>query len=255
VTISGTNVTTTTQTTGTDGACSFQMTESTRYAVNTMYGSINQTDYITPTENSYYIILDATGTSLLPTSQFYEVCNITITKNEVNSSHATITATYNDTGTGTNSVYFVLGQTHENNNTLNVMETSSVGAGNMTYVFTVQDYVGEDYIVKAIIDHDRFGDVEKYYGINFPGSALPFTGNMMVALVVLIFFVVAMQWGKADAHTGAVLICGLGWWFYYLDIFDSLGTATNAVIGVGLGLATVYAVLSMINKKRDEGGI
>jgi hypothetical protein len=255
VTISGTNVTTTMQTTGTDGACGFQMMENIRYAINTVYGSINQTDYIFPTENSYFIVLDATGTSLLPDSQFYEICNITIVKSEVNSSHATITATYNDTGTGTNSVYFELGQTYSNNNTLNVMETSSVGAGNMTYVFTVQDYVGEDYIIKAVIDHDSFGDVEKHYGINFPGSALPFTGNMMVALVVLIFFVVAMQWGKADAHMGAVLICGLGWWFYYLDIFESMGDATNVVIGVGLGLATVYAVLSMINKKRDEGGI
>lgn len=255
VTISGVNVTTTTQRTGSDGACGFQMTENIRYAVNTVYGSINQTDYIFPTENSYYIVLDATGTSLLPASQFYEVCNVTIVKNEVNSSHATITATYNDTGTGTNSVYFVLGQTYENNNTLNVMETSSVGAGNMTYVFTVRDYVGEDYVIKAVIDHDSFGAIEKYYGINFPGSTLPFAGNMMVALVVLVFFVVAMQWGKADAHTGAVLICGLGWWFYYLDIFERLGSATNTMIGVGLGLATVYAILGMINKKRDEGGI
>jgi len=255
VTISGTNATTTTQMTGTDGACGFEMTTSTRYAVNTVYGGVNQTDYITPTENSYYIILDATGTSLLPTSQFYETCNITITKNEVNSSHATITTMYSDTGTGTNSVYFVLGQTYENNNTLNVMETSNVGTGNMTYTFTVQDYVGEDYVIKVVVDHDSFGDVEKYYGINFPGSALPFKGNMIIALVVLVFFVVAMQWGKADAHMGAVLICGLGWWFYYLDIFEKLGSATNTVIGVGLGLATVYAVLSMINKKRDEGGI
>lgn len=255
VTISGTNATTTTQMTGADGVCGFLMTESTRYAINTVYGSINQTDYITPTENSYFIILDAVGASLLPTSQFYETCNITITKNEVNSSHATITATYSDTGTGTNSVYFVLGQTYSNNNTLNVMETSNVGTGNMTYTFTVQDYVGEDYVIKAVVNHDSFGYVEKYYGINFPGSALPFKGNMIIALVVLVFFVVAMQWGKADAHMGAVLICGLGWWFYYLDIFEKLGSATNTVIGVGLGLATVYAVLSMINKKRDEGGI
>jgi hypothetical protein len=255
VTISGTDVATETQQTGSDGACGFEMTENIRYAVNTVYGSINQTDYIFPTESSYYIVLDVAGTSLLPASQFYEVCNITIAKNEVNSSHATITATYTDTGSGTNSVYFVLGQTYENNNTLNEMETSSVGAGNMTYVFTVRDYVGEDYVIKAVIDHDSFGAIEKYYGINFPGSALPFTGNMMVVLVVVVFFVVAMQWGKADAHTGAVLICGLGWWFYYLDIFERLGSATNTMIGVGLGLATVYAILGMINKKRDEGGI
>lgn len=255
VTISGENVTTETQRTGTDGVCVFKMTENTRYEIVTEYNGMKQTDYISPIEYSYYIILDATGTSLLPTSQFYETCSITITKNEVNSSHATITTTYSDTGTGTNSVYFVLGQTYENNNTLNVMETSNVGTGNMTYTFTVQDYVGEDYVIKVVVNHDSFGDVEKYYGINFPGSALPFKGNMIIALVVLVFFVVAMQWGKADAHMGAVLICGLGWWFYYLDIFEKLGSATNTVIGVGLGLATVYAVLSMINKKRDEGGI
>lgn len=254
VTISGENVTTETQRTGTDGVCVFKMTENTRYEIVTEYNGMKQTDYISPIEYSYYIILDATKTSLLPTSQFYEMCNITITKNELNSSHAEITASYSDTGSDTQSVYFTLGKT-DGNNTMNALETSPTGNGNMTYTFVVQDYIGEDYVVKVNVDHNKFGNVEKQYGVNFPGSKLPFTGNAIIALCVLIFFVVAMQWGKADAHMGAVLICGLGWWFYYLDIFRKLGDGTNAVIGTGLGLATVYAILSMINRKRDEGGI
>lgn len=254
VTISGENVTTETQRTGTDGVCVFKMTENTRYEIVTEYNGMKQTDYISPIEYSYYIILDATKTSLLPTSQFYEMCNITITKNELNSSHAEIAASYSDTGSDTQSVYFTLGKT-DGNNTMNALETSPTGNGNMTYTFVVQDYIGEDYVVKVNVDHNKFGNVEKQYGVNFPGSKLPFTGNAIIALCVLIFFVVAMQWGKADAHMGAVLICGLGWWFYYLDIFRKLGDGTNAVIGTGLGLATVYAILSMINRKRDEGGI
>lgn len=254
VTISGENTTTETQRTGTDGVCVFKMTENTRYEIVTEYNGMKQTDYISPIEYSYYIILDATKTSLLPTSQFYEMCNITITKNELNSSHAEIAASYSDTGSDTQSVYFTLGKT-DGNNTMNALETSPTGNGNMTYTFVVQDYIGEDYVVKVNVDHNKFGNVEKQYGVNFPGSKLPFTGNAIIALCVLIFFVVAMQWGKADAHMGAVLICGLGWWFYYLDIFRKLGDGTNAVIGTGLGLATVYAILSMINRKRDEGGI
>lgn len=254
VTISGENTTTETQRTGTDGVCVFKMTENTRYEIVTEYNGMKQTDYISPIEYSYYIILDATKTSLLPTSQFYEMCNITITKNELNSSHAEIAASYSDTGSDTRSVYFTLGKT-DGNNTMNALETSPTGNGNMTYTFVVQDYIGEDYVVKVNVDHNKFGNVEKQYGVNFPGSKLPFTGNAIIALCVLIFFVVAMQWGKADAHMGAVLICGLGWWFYYLDIFRKLGDGTNAVIGTGLGLATVYAILSMINRKRDEGGI
>jgi len=254
VTISGENVTTETQRTGTDGVCVFKMTENTRYEIVTEYNGMKQTDYISPIEYSYYIILDATKTSLLPTSQFYEMCNITITKNELNSSHAEIAVSYSDTGSDTQSVYFTLGKT-DGNNTMNALETSPTGNGNMTYTFVVQDYIGEDYVVKVNVDHNKFGNVEKQYGVNFPGSKLPFTGNAIIALCVLIFFVVAMQWGKADAHMGAVLICGLGWWFYYLDIFRKLGDGTNAVIGTGLGLATVYAILSMINRKRDEGGI
>lgn len=254
VTISGENVTTETQRTGTDGVCVFKMSENTRYEIVTEYNGMKQTDYISPIEYSYYIILDATKTSLLPTSQFYEMCNITITKNELNSSHAEIAVSYSDNGSDTNSVYFTLGKT-DGNNTMSAIETSPTGNGNMTYTFVVHDYTGEDYVVKVNVDHNKFGNVEKQYGVNFPGSKLPFTGNAIIALCVLIFFVVAMQWGKADAHMGAVLICGLGWWFYYLDIFRKLGDGTNAVIGTGLGLATVYAILSMINRKRDEGGI
>jgi len=254
VTISGTNVTTTTQTTGTDGACGFQMTESTRYAVNTMYGSINQTDYIFPTENTYYIILDVDETSLLPDSQFYEVCNITIDKTQINSTSATIDIVYTDSLNETNSVYFVVGQMLDNG-TFNILDTSSTYTVNCSLSLSVDNYKGQSYTVVAYVDHDDFGAIIKYFNVTFSGSNLPFTGKAMAYLCIIVMFVTAAMWGKADASAGSVLLCGLGWFFWYLDIFECFGSAANATIGGGLTLATLFAVITLFNRKRDEGGI
>lgn len=243
-----------TETTGTDGAVGFELSENIEYRIVTTYGDITQTDYISPTENTYYIVLEDIETSLLPDNQFYDIISINITKTEINSTNARINIVYNDSAFSTNSVYFVLGQSYENG-TLNILDTSSTYTEDCNVTFYITGYLGQSYIIKAVVDHNDFGAVTKYFSVDFPSNNLPFTGKGVVYLCIIVLFVVAAQFGKADSTQGAILLCGLTWFMWGMDIFVTFGEGINSLIGVGLGISTAYAVLAYINKKRTEEGI
>lgn len=244
-----------TQLTGSDGACGFSMSENVRYRIVVTYGAITQTEYVSPVENEYLIHIESgDGNGLLPESQFYEVCNITIDKTQLNSSVAKIDITYTDNENVTDSVYFEIGQ-ELNNGTFVAVDTSAVFTGNATCSLYVDNYRGESYTVIAHVVHDSFGTITKYFTVAFSGSNLPFTGKAMGYLGVVILFVVFAMWGKYDVAQGSILSVGLGWFLWYLDIFACFGTATNALMGAGLLLGTLLAVMHNVNKKRDEGGI
>jgi hypothetical protein len=241
-----------TQLTGSDGACGFEMSEKTRYRIVVVYEDMTQTEYLTPVDWSYNIYLDGAG--LLPESQFYEVVNISIEKTQMNSTVAKIDITYTDSENSTSSVYFEVGQ-KLNNGTFVVYDTSTMYAGNATCSLFVDNYKGESYSVIAHVVHDSFGTITKYFTVTFSGSNLPFTGKAMGYLGVIILFVIAAMWGKYDVAHGGILTVGMGWFMWYLDIFECFGTATNTLMGAGLLLATLLAIMYIINKKRDEGGI
>ena len=243
-----------TETTGSDGAVGFELSENVEYRIVTTYGDITQTDYISPTESTYYIVLEDIETTLLPDNQFYDIVSINITKTEINSTNAQINIVYNDSAENTNSIYFELGQSYDNG-TLNILDTSAVYSEDCNIAFNVTGYLGQSYIIRAVIDHGDFGEIVKYYSVDFPSNALPFTGKGIVYLCIIILFVVAAQFGKADSTQGAILLCGLTWFFWGMDIFVTFGETINSLIGVGLGIATTYALLAYINKKRTEEGI
>ena len=244
-----------TQLTGSDGVCGFSLSEHVRYRIVVAYGAITQTEYITPIEGSYVIEIEGEdGAGLLPESQFYEVCNITIEKTQMNSSVAKIDIVYTDNEDSTDSVYFEIGQTL-NNGTFVATDTSAVYTGNTTCSLYVDNYKGQSYTVIAHVVHDSFGTITKYFTVTFSGSNLPFTGKAMGYLGVVLLFVVFAMWGKQDVAQGAILSVGLGWFLWYLDIFECFGTALNTLMGAGLLLGTLLAIMNLINKKRDEGGI
>ncbi len=244
-----------TQTTGSDGACGFSLSENIRYRIVVTYGTITQTEYITPVESSYEINIEGDpGTGLLPESQFYDVCNITIDKTQMNSSVAKIDITYTDNENATNSTYFEIGQMLDNG-TFVAIDTSAVFTGNATCSLYVDNYKGESYTVIAHVVHDSFGAITKYFVVTFSGSNLPFTGKAMGYLGVIILFVIAAMWGKNDVTHGALLTVGMGWFMWYLDIFECFGSTQNTLMGAGLLLATLLAIMHIINKKRDEGMI
>ncbi len=241
------------QDTGADGACGFWLDQRTRYRIETTYNGHTQTDYITPTDAEYYIFLEwvDTGDTFLPPNQFYQDVNVTITKND---DTGQVTIYYNDSLEETNSLKFQIGQV-DNNGTFVLIEESDEFTENVkTHVFTVTNYVGQDYQVKVIVDHDSFGAVTKTYGVSFPGSNLPF-GRGVAYLCVLILMIAGMQFSATDANSGAILICGLASIMWYMDIFEVFGSTINNLMGVGLGMAIFYSILKYINDKRMAEGL
>lgn len=237
---------------GDDGAVTLQMTENIKYTIQTTYGGVTQTDYIMPAESLYYIIWDAGSSSLVP-KQFYEFVTINVTKTEVDASTAFINVTYTDAKTNTDSVYFVLGQ-YANNGTFMELQTSQTFTGNSSTGFVVTNYLGETYAVKAYIVHGDFGSVTKNYAVAFGGNNLPFTGKALAYFGVFILFIVAFQFGKAEHASGAIMLNGIGWLFWYVGIFEAFGSGINGLMFGGLILATIYSLAAYINGRRREEG-
>jgi len=238
---------------GTDGALSLQMTEDTKYTIQTTYNGLTQTDYITPSDDVYYIIWDATDATLV-TEQFYEYINVDISKEITSPSEANINITYTDGKTDTNSVSFILGQYAENG-TFITLQTSPTFTANCSTEFTVTDYTGETYVIKASINHGTFGTITKYYSVSFTGSNLPFTGKALAYFAIFILFIVAFQFGKAEHASGAIMLCGVCWLFWYVGIFETFGSTINTTMFAGLSLATIYSLATYINEKRREEGV
>ncbi len=240
-----------TQDTGSDGAAGFWLDQKTRYRVETTYNGQTQTDYVTPIDEEYYIFLEfiTTGDTFLPATQFNQDVNITVTKND---DTGQVTIYYDDSLLNTNTLQFQIGQT-EQNGTFTVISQSSeyIDTNVQSYTFTLTDYIGQDYQVRVLIDHDDFGSITKNYGVSFPGSNLPFTKPISY-LCVFILLICGMQFGAKNANSGAILICGLASLMWYMDIFESFGSTINTLMGVGLGMAILYAILAYMNKKRQE---
>lgn len=244
-----------TQDTGSDGAAGFWLDQKTRYRVETTYGGQTQTDYITPSDPEYYIFLDwiATGDTFLPANQFYDDVNITVSKND---DTGVVTVYYSDSLEETNTLKFQIGHVNSTNDFVLIEESTEFADTDLkTFSFAaLTNYVGQDYQVRVLIDHDSFGTITKKYGVSFPGSNLPF-GRGIAYLCVFVLLIVGMQFSEKDANSGAILICGLASLMWYMDIFEAFGSAINTLMGVGLGMAVFYAVLKYINDKRMTEGL
>lgn len=248
--------------TGTDGSVTFDLDEKTRYRIETVYGTYTQIDYIMPSETMYYIIIDESASSYVPRNM-YDFVSVNVTKAKINATAAYINVTYTDLNINmTNSLTVTLGQ-HDVNGTY--IPTGSnqtfTGAeiiaanGNVTASFIVYDYIGQSYTEKIDIDHDTLGVFTKWHADVFEGSNLPFDGKILAYFGVFILFIVAMQFGRAEHATGAILLCGMFWFMYFASVFKGFGEATTALMLSGGSLATVYAIVAYINDKRREEGI
>ena len=244
----------TSQKTGSDGAVGFELSENVRYRIVVEKDGVTQTEYLTPTSSSYEIVLGESNESILPENQFYEVCNISVDKTAVNSSTARIDLSYNDSSENTNLVYFTISRP-AGNGTLTLLNTSGSYTENCTTSFYVSDYKGETFTVKVYIDHALFGSVEKSFAVSFSGANLPFAGKSMAILAIIVLFFVGSMFGRGDIGYAGIIVCGLGYFFWFLDIFESLGSEINTTIGVGLLFASIFSIILIFNEKRTEGGI
>ena len=239
-------------TTGVDGTVTFELDEKTKYRVDTVYNGITTSDYIIPSSSTYYIIIDKEDESLAG-EQFYDNVTLNVTKNEINSTTASIDAAYLDTTNRTSTVRYILGYTEENGTFIELNNSGFMPGSNSTYSFTVDNYLGKDYVVKFVITHDKFGEVTKAFAVAFSGNTSPFsTYKELSYMGIFILFIVALQFGKAEHASGSILLCGIAWFMYYVGIFRPLGTIIEGMMFAGLVAATIYAIVSYINSVREN---
>lgn len=240
-------------TTGSDGSITFELEEDTKYRVDTIYNGITTTDYITPSSSIYYIIIDREDSSLV-NEQFYDNITLNVSKDEINSSVAYINVSYMDNAIATTGVTYILGYTENNGTFVEMNNSGTVIGSNSTYSFTVYDYLGKDYIVKFMIDHVKFGDVTKVFGVAFSGNSSPFsTYKELSYMGIFLLFIVALQFGKAEHASGSILLCGIAWFMIFIGIFEPLGAVLAGMIKTGTLAATIYAIISYINSVREGG--
>ncbi len=230
-----------------------------RYRIVLTTDDGTQTDYIMPSssELSFIIVLDLTETSLLPDSQFYDVVNVSVDKEILNSTAAKVTVSWNGTDSSMTGVYYQIGQT-ANNGTFVVLddytETPTGTTGSNSFI--VSNYLGESYKIIVEFTEDSFGTVEKTYTVTFAGSTVPFIGGKALSYFgVFLVFIVAMMFGKAEHASGGLMVCGFSWFLWYLDVFTGFGSATNTTMAAGLVIGTVFALLAVVNEARKGANI
>ncbi|MHB8101277.1 MAG: carboxypeptidase regulatory-like domain-containing protein [Methanosarcina sp.] len=239
--------------TGADGSVTFQLTQDERYTLVTTFEGNTQTDTLYPSDDTYYIIFSGTGYSLNP-GQLYDHVSFNVTKDEIDSNNAYVNASvYDDEGKIT-AVHCVLGTTAKNGSFVPAQDGGSQGlTGNYSNKsFAVQDYLGNDFVVRITINHPEYGEVTKVYGVGFNGNHSPFSGSKELGyLCLFLIFTVAMMFGREHHASGSVLLCAFAWVFYFIGLFDGFGTAMEQSIFAGMIAATVFAIMALINANSE----
>jgi hypothetical protein len=242
-----------TGTTGSDGVVSFELEEDVRYKVQVVYENITTTEFLTPYSSTYYIIIN-TAETVLVNEQFYDNVTLNVTKKEIDSTNAYINTSYFDATNRTTNITFRLGYTEENGTFVELNNSTALTGSNLNYSFTVSDYLGKDYVVKFEIKHTIFGEITKAFAVAFSGNNSPFANSKEMAyLGLFLLFIVALQFGKQEHASGAILLCAIAWFMIYIGMFTPLGSTLSTIITAGTVAATIYALISYINSVREGG--
>jgi len=170
---------------------------------------------------------------------------------EINSTHAYVNFTYNDTLAQTTAWTVYLNQTNHTNVTWPQITLQSItGSGNNSSSFLITPYIGQSFLVNLVATHTTFGQILRSYGVNFPGLAggqLDFISNLFKALIAIaiIIFVGAM-FGYDSRNQGSGVVCALGWIFLSIGFFEFFDTTS---IIAGLSIATVFAIFMNMNER------
>jgi len=243
--------------TGTDGSIDFKMDGSIYYILTFSGGNIsNKTWSGYPTQYQYYIIVPTTlyGTFTNNVDQFSTMIT-TVSSKTINSTHAYINASHNDSMNQTSSIIIYLNKSiiGDPNNQTNLQIKN--GGTNATYnaSFIVNPYAGNDYIINFHMVHSS-GTVDRSYGVSFPQAAILSYFNPISILMLLIGLIIFFSgiFGQTSTEQGAGIIVGFVW------LLSGMGLYVNLNLGVsfylGLTLATVIAILMNMNSRaRKEG--
>ena len=253
----GESTTTYTGVTGNDGAVTFRLYETQRYIITFVDASqgIDREMDLYPKDEKYLIFVASTGSWTTYDEPIDEVIGIEVSTEIINSTHAYVNVSYTDTMSETTAATVYLNQSNSSDPYNQTVIDSQTGhTNNWTHSFIVSDYEGESYYIHVVATHTTYGTIDQTYAVQFDSDiGLPgLPDKMWLYVSILIMMFTAGMFGASTATEGAAIICVEGWVFLFFGWFSSIDN--NGIIAVGLGFATVVAIIANINKFSKKEG-
>ena len=253
----GESTTTYTGVTGNDGAATFRLYETQRYIITFVDASqgINREMDLYPKDEKYLIFVASTGSWTTYDEPIDEVIGIEVSTEIINSTHAYVNVSYTDTMSETTAAAVYLNQSnHSDPYNQTVIDSQTGLTNNWTHSFIVSDYEGESYYIHVVATHTTYGAIDQTYAVQFDSDiGLPgLPDKMWLYVSILIMMFTAGMFGASTATEGAAIICVEGWVFLFFGWFSTIDN--NGIIAVGLGFATVVAIIANINKFSKKEG-
>ena len=244
--------------TGTDGAVAFLLTPTFRHTItftSTSQG-IDKTITLYPKDTEYWIIAKAVDGGWAdydhdPTRYIH----ISVSKHEINDTHAFINVTYLDDLNMTTALRMWVNQTNASDllGAEIMIDSWDAPANNssVSHSFVVTNYRGQDYMAYVWHEHDEFGTTYsrpiRFIGILID-LGLPTISYAYISFTIL-FFMAAM-FGATSTSIGGIVTCVTGWLLYAIGWLGILGLTAP----ICLALASTYAVGVMLADRARKGG-
>jgi len=242
--------------TGEDGSITFILNRDQEYTLTFIDATqgIDETLTLYPKEDHYNVYV-VTKTIIPDDDYSSEEIDITVSKQNINSTHAYINITYLDNLGETTGLNVYLNQSIANdpfNQT--IIDSYSNAANSTTISFVVEDYAGQTYFVNIDIDHITFGDVQRTYAVKFDGmqDAHGFS-QVYIWLAIGGIMFSGMVFKATNARHGMLVVSVVAWIFIILGWFDNLGDKGVLAITAGTTLATILSIAAIMAKGEKEG--
>jgi hypothetical protein len=249
--------------TGSDGSITFHLNQNVQYRITFINSTagISETRTLYPKDSHYYVIissvLDSWDTYTVPIS---DAINFTISKSEINATHAYINVSYNDSLAETTDLKVYLNQTSDsdyfNQTNLDTWNGGAISSG--SHSFIVSNYVGQSYLIHLVATHTTYGVIDSTYSIGFKGEiADKFPGIPASVWLYGSVFILLFTGGifvNSNVEKGMLIVCIMFFIFYGLGAFGSLPSNVQYSMLAGGILGFIVSLIANLNKSnRDEG--
>jgi len=250
-------------TTGSDGSVTFKLSETTQYRITFINSTagISETRTLYPVDDHYYIIVS----SLLNNWDTYDVpiydaIDFTISKTTINNTHVYINVSFNDSLAETTDLKVYLNQTNEsdyfNQSNLDTWNAGAVSSG--LHSFIVEDYAGQSYITRLVVEHTTYGTIDSTYSVSFTDDiAGKFPGIPPSVWLYSSIFILLFTGGifvQTNVEKGMLVVCIMFFIFFGLGTFNTLPLNVQQSMLAGGILAFILSIIANLNKSnRDEG--
>jgi len=208
-----------------------------------------------PVEISYLVYISSTSSWDEYSTPLSDAIGIGATTAIINSTAAYVNVTYTDILQQTTAATVYLNQTNNSDPYNQTVISSQDGfSNNWTHSFIVTNYTGESYYVHVVAAHDTYGTIDKTYAVSFNDDII-FDGipsKFFLYMSIFIMLFTGAMFGAQSVGQGSMIVCVEGWVFLAFGWFNSID---SGLIMVGLGFATVFSLIYLINQKTKKEGV